>query len=199
VTVGKDAAGAFQLDLERLLGTAAQHQRHFAAGRPAQFLLDFSQRQVVGRVLVDRKDDVAGLDVGGGGGRPVARRDDLDLAVFEGNRDTGRCAVVGGAGLQRLVFVLRQVHRMRVEAGQHAGDRGLHELAVGHRLDGVVADALERLAEQVELLVDAALAAFCLRQGRDRRQKDDQGDRDYRFTHVPTISRGGCPAKASAH
>ena len=61
-----------------LLAAAAHHQRDLAAGRAAQFLLDLRQGQVVGRVLVDREDHVAGLDLGLGGRRAVARRDDLD-------------------------------------------------------------------------------------------------------------------------
>ena len=46
---------------------------------------------------------------------------------------------------------------MGIEARQHAGDRGLHELLVGDRIDRIVPNPLKRLAEQVELLVDAAL------------------------------------------
>jgi hypothetical protein len=42
---------------------------------------------------------------------------------------------------------------MRIERGQHAVDRGLDQLLVVRRLDVVVADALEHLAEQVELLI----------------------------------------------
>src|SRR3712207_7750335 len=41
-----------------------------------------------------------------------------------------------------------QVHRTRIEIGQHAGDRGAHELAVADRLDRVVANPVEGLAEE---------------------------------------------------
>ena len=44
---------------------------------------------------------------------------------------------------------------MRIERGQHAVDRRLDQLLVVRRLDVVVADALEHLAEQVELFIGA--------------------------------------------
>src|SRR5204863_3921827 len=73
--------------------------------------------------------------------------------------------------------------RMRIEPGQHARDGGLDQLAVADRLDRVLADALERLAEQVQLIVNPALAALCLRQRRRRRQKRDQSRGHEPFTH----------------
>jgi hypothetical protein len=44
---------------------------------------------------------------------------------------------------------------VRVEAGQHAVDGALDQLVVLHRLDVGGADALEHLAEQVQLLIGA--------------------------------------------
>src|SRR6202043_2211104 len=108
------------------------------------------------------------------GGRAVAWRDDLQLAVVERHDEPGRGALLAGRRLQHLVFGLVQINRTRVEPGQHPGDRGLDQLVVADRLDRILADTLERLAEQIELLVDAALAGFLLRQGRRRYQKNDQ-------------------------
>jgi len=48
---------------------------------------------------------------------------------------------------------------MRVEAGQHAGDRGLHQLAVGDRVDRVMADPFKGFVKQIELFEDTAVAA----------------------------------------
>jgi hypothetical protein len=42
---------------------------------------------------------------------------------------------------------------MRIEAGQHAADRGLHKLAVIGLLDIVAAHPLEHVAEQIELAI----------------------------------------------
>ena len=86
----------------------------------------------------------------------------------------GRGAFIGLRVLQRLVFGLAHIRGMRIEPGQHARDRGLDQLAVANRLDRVLADTLERLAEQVELIVNPAFAALCLRQRGGRRQKHDQ-------------------------
>ena len=91
---------------------------------------------------------------------------------------------------------------MRAETGQHAGDRGLDQLAVGDRFDRIVTDPLEGLAEQVELLVNPALAALLLRHGRSGHEQDGQGERDCRFTHTCGSPRGrltGRFTKAPAH
>ena len=64
---------------------------------------------------------------------------------------------------------------MRVERGQHAVDRGLDQLALVDLLDILRADPLEDVAEQVELLVDAAVALLRKqRPGHLRRRHETQ-------------------------
>ena len=191
--------GPLDLDLDRLVAAAPHHQRDLAVRRPAQLLLDLWQGHVVGRLLVDAENQIAGLDVDLGGGRSVARRHDLGDAVVHRQHEPGRGAVLRRLRLQCLVLGFGQVHRARIETGQHAGDRGAHELAVADRLDRVVADPLERLAEQVQLLVNgAARAARCSlppfvcgaavcdsavpAQRHRRRNERDQSERQNRFT-----------------
>src|SRR5947209_13650059 len=48
---------------------------------------------------------------------------------------------------------------MRVERGQHAVDGILHQRLLVDRLDIVATDALQHVAEQIELLVELALVA----------------------------------------
>jgi hypothetical protein len=55
---------------------------------------------------------------------------------------------------------------MRVERGQHAVDRRLDQRAFVDLFDVVGADALEHVAEQVELLVDGGVARLFL--GKER-------------------------------
>src|SRR5438477_8777988 len=88
---------------------------------------------------------------------------------------------------------LVQIDRTRVEAGQHAGDRGLDQLLVGDRLDRVLADPLEGLAEKIELLVDAALAGLLLRQRGCWQQQNGQSRGEKPLTHK------FMPPKAGAH
>ena len=187
----KFARGALQLGLDRRAGATTQHQRDLAIGRTAQFLLDLRQGQVVGRLLVDREDQIAGLEAGRRRRRTVARRDHLHCPVVERHDQAGRGALVGGRGFQRLVFVLVQIHRTRIEAGQHAGDRGLDQLLVGDRFDRILPDPLEGLAEQVQLLVDAALAGFLLRQSGHRQQQDGQPGGKKPFTHKSMSPKSG--------
>jgi len=54
---------------------------------------------------------------------------------------------------------------MRVERRQHAVDGVLHQRLLVDRLDIVAADALQHVAEQVELLVELALVGSRLGRG----------------------------------
>ena len=172
----------------------AQGQRDLAVDRPAQLLLDLGQRQVVNRLLVDREDRLAGLDPGGRGRRAVARRHHLDLSALQGDDEPGRADIGLGRRLQRLVFGFAQIGAMRVEARQHPGDRGLDKLTVGDRLDRILTNPLERLAKQVELLVDPALGVLRLRKSRSRREQHQQRERRHPFAHAHQFS-----TRASAH
>ena len=49
---------------------------------------------------------------------------------------------------------------VRIEARQHAADRGIDQLFVGDRVDCVLTDTLEGFVEQIELLVNRVLVAL---------------------------------------
>jgi len=51
---------------------------------------------------------------------------------------------------------------VRIEPGQHPGDRRADQLCVADRVDRITANALEGLAEQGQLFVSAGLAALRL-------------------------------------
>ena len=104
-------------------------------------------------LTVDLDDQVIGHDAGTRGRRVVDRRDHLDDAVL--HRDFDAQPAELAAGLDAHVLELLGVHvaRMRIERGQHAVDGGFDHLGLVGLFDIVGADAVEHVAEQVELLV----------------------------------------------
>ncbi len=69
------------------------------------------------------------------GGRVVDRRDDLDQAVFHGDFDAEAAELAARLHLHVAEALGIHVARMRIEAGQHAVDGGLDQLAVVRLLD----------------------------------------------------------------
>ena len=98
-------------------------------------------------------DDVVGHDAGLGRGRLVDRRHHLDQAVFHGDLDAEAAELAARLHLHVAEALGVHVARMRVEARQHAVDRGLDQLGVVRLLHVVGADPLEHVAEQRELPV----------------------------------------------
>ena len=96
-------------------------------------------------------DDVVRQDAGLGGGRVVDRRDDLDQAVFHRDFDAETAELAARLHLHVAEALRVHVARMRIEPGEHAVDRLLDQLGVVRLLDVVGADALEHVAEQIEL------------------------------------------------
>ncbi len=74
-------------------------------------------------------------------------------AVFHRDLDAEAAELAAGLHLHVAEALGIHVARMRIEAGQHAGDRGLDQLAVVGLLDIVAAHALEHVAEQIELAI----------------------------------------------
>ena len=68
---------------------------------------------------------------------------------------------------------------MRIEAGEHAVDRGFDELAVVRLLDVIGAHPLEHVAEQIELAVGVGSRRFGARSDKDhvglRREQREPG------------------------
>ena len=69
------------------------------------------------------------------GRRIVDRRDHLDQAVFHGDLDAEAAELAAGLHLHVAEALGIHVARMRIEAGQHAVDRGFDQLAVVGLLD----------------------------------------------------------------
>ncbi len=122
-------------------------------GRAAHLLDGFAERQALHLLAVELGDDVAGQDAGLVGRRVVDRRDHLDELVLHGDLDAEPEELAAGLHLHVLIVFGVQVARMRIERGQHAVDRRLDQICVIGLLDIVGADALEHVAEQIELPV----------------------------------------------
>ena len=121
--------------------------------RAAHALDRFRQGEAHDRFAVDMADEVARLQPGARRRGVVDRRYDLDQAVFHRDLDAEAAELAAGLHLHVLELARRQEARMRVQRREHPLDGGLDELFVGHVLDIFRADALEHVAEQVELAV----------------------------------------------
>ena len=111
-------------------------------------------------------DEVAGLDAGPVGRRALDRRHDLDEAVLLGDLDAEPAELALGLHPHVVEVPGGQVARMRIQMRQHPVDRALDQLLVLDLLDIGGADALEDVAEEVELLVNRLLLVGLLRQDR---------------------------------
>lgn len=87
------------------------------------------------------------------GGRVVDGGHDLHQAVFHGDLDAQPAELAARLHLHVAVVLWREVARMRIERAQHAVDRGLHEGRVVGNLHIVGSNALEHVAEEVQLPV----------------------------------------------
>src|ERR1700723_2674105 len=81
----------------------------------------------------------------------VDGRDHLDQAVLHRHLDAKPAELAVGGLLHFAPGLLVHVARMRIKCRDHAADRTLDQLGVVRLFDGVGPDALEYLAEQVEL------------------------------------------------
>ena len=125
------------------------------------------------------------------GRRVVDRRDDLDQAVLHRDLDAEAAELAAGLHLHVAEALGVQVARMRVERGQHAVDRGLDQLGLVGLLDIVGADALEHVAEQVELLVGVGI-------GRRPGHAEGVPERARRTRHPPAPDRNSATGNSSS-
>ena len=136
-------------DLDRGIDALAlDRQRDLGAGIAAHLIDRLAERQPFDRLAVQRGDQVAGLDSGVRGRRVVDRADHPDQPLILGDLDPEAAELA--LRLHLHVAELRGVHvsRMRIEPGQHAVQRLLDQLLVGHRLHVFGAHPLEHVAEQ---------------------------------------------------
>src|SRR6202023_298412 len=121
-----------------------------------------AEGQIVSRLLVDRKDQVSGINAGLRCRRPVLRRDHLQLSVLDRHHHSDAGHVVVRGVLHRPEGGLVEKGRARIEPGQHSGDRRIDQLCVGNRIDRILTDPFERLVEEVEFFVHAVLTRLLL-------------------------------------
>ena len=137
---------------------------------------------------------VAGLQAGACRRRIVDRRDDLDEAALHGDFDPQPAKLAAGLNLHIVEILCIQVIRMGIERGQHAVDRRFYQSIVADFVDIFGADALEDLAEQIELLVGfRRVGRRCRAEVLAQREHEDGGsDRRHetRTLHPLTLCLG---------
>ena len=176
-----DVAG--DRDFDRLVRALAHHaQLDLGVDRSTHLFDGLVQGQALHRFVVEMGDDVVGQDAGLGGGRLVDRRHHLHEAVFHRDFDAETAEFAAGLHLHVTEALGVHVARMRIEAGQHAVDRGFDQLGVVGPLDIVGAHALEHVAEQIEVAIGV---------GRRRSLRAHAGKHDARL-HRDQSERCAC-------
>ena len=143
---------------------ALDGQLDLGVGRAAHLVDRVVQAQPLHGLAVERQDQVARLDAGAAGRRVVDRADHLDEAVVLRHLDAEAAELAAGLHLHVAERLGVHVVAVRVEAGEHAVDGVLDQVAVVHRLDIVGAHPLEHVAEQGQQPVGLGPSAV-LRQG----------------------------------
>ena len=156
-------------------GAAHDLELHRRVDRAAHLVDRLVERHALGRIVVDRRDDVARHHARLGGRRVVDRADDLDQAVLLRHFDAETAELAVGLHLHVAIGLRVHVARVRVERTQHAVDRRFDQLRLVGLLDVVVANLLEHVAEQIELAIgvggggEGALRQFGQRMREDAR------------------------------
>src|SRR5690606_3514623 len=146
-------------------------------GRAAHQLDRFVQRHALGGGVVDLDDQVARHDAGARGRGVLDGRDDLDEAVFGADLDAQAAELALRGGLHFTEGVGIQVRGVRIQVRHHAGNGVVDEGLVVDRLDVVVLDGGEHVAELTELVERQGAAALGERRDahaeQDARQRAD--------------------------
>ena len=130
---------------------AVNREDHLGGGLATHAFHGLVQAQAFDGGVVDLGDQVVGLDASAKGGRAFNRGDDFDQPVFLGNFDAhaDKFARSTFAELFERLFV--KVHRMRVQAGNHARDGVGDEFFLVHRLHIVALDQAKNGGELLQL------------------------------------------------
>ena len=148
---------AHDLDVEGIiLAFAHDGERDRRVDRPAHLVDRLLEREADDLLAVQMRDEVVGLQACLGGRRVVDGGDDLHhaRALLHCHLDAEAAELAARLHLHVAVVLRVQVGRVRVEGGEHAVDRRIDQHRVVRLVDIVAADALEHVAEQVQLLVD---------------------------------------------
>ena len=163
--------------LDVLLGAASDLELNGRIDGAAHLLDRLIERQPLGRLIVDRGDDVAGHDPGLGGRRVVDRRHDLDEPIFLGDLDSKSAEFALRLNLHVLERLGVHVARMGVERREHAVDGGLDQLGLVGLFDVVAADLVEHVAEEIELAIGVGRRRIGRRTHVGQRLRRSDGDR----------------------
>ena len=150
---------ALQRNVDRIeLSFVHDAQRDFRADLAAQTPDRTVEIVRLHGLAVDAHDRVAGLDAGALGGRIVDRRDDAQRA-FDLHDFDAEAVVAAGRVFGEIVDLLAiEVFAVRIEAGEQAADRRLHQLMVVDVLDiGLLDQAVDRSERADVLQIDAVL------------------------------------------
>ena len=149
---------AHDFDVERLiLALAHDRQRDRRIDRTAHLLDRLLERQADDLLAVEMGDQIVGLQASLGGRRVVDGRNDLDDAVLHGDFDAEAAELAARLHLHVAEILRTEVGGVRIERRQHAVDRRFDQHGVVGLFDVVGANALEHVAEQIELLVDLGI------------------------------------------
>src|SRR5690606_27622073 len=141
--------------VERLVATFAHYGELYRRVDRAAHLFDsLLERQPDDLLIVEMRDQVVGLDACPLSRRAVDGCDHLDHAVLHRDLDAEAAELTPRLHLHVAEMLRAEISRMRVERRQHAVDRRLDELGVVRLLDIVGTNALQHVAEQVELPVN---------------------------------------------
>ena len=167
---------AFQRVIHRLGGAFAHHGDLDRSARCTAHLVDrFLQGGAVDEFTIEVGDIIARFDAGACRWRIIGRRDNLDRAVFGGDRQSQPAIFAIGVLAHVLIFADIEIRRMRIKAGEHAVDGALDQFLVIGLVDIIGADAFKNVHQHVELLVGFAFAGGADRSSAGNRQHGDNG------------------------
>ena len=147
-------------NFQRFVLAFAQHgEGDVGALLPAHALNRLGQCQSQHRLVIQMRDQIIGQHARALGRRVVDRRDHLDQPLINGDFNAKPAKLAARLYLHVFKALGRQIGRMRVERGQHAGQRRLDQLFVAWRIDIFRAHAFQNIAKQRELLVKRQLVA----------------------------------------
>src|SRR5208282_1506041 len=168
-------------------GAPMKRQLDLAALGPAHPLDGLGQRHVLGEVVVDLDDLVAGLESGAIRRRVLDRRNYGERAILDGYFDSESAEAAAGLDLEVAVQVGRQVGAMRVERRQHAADGAVDQPFGRYRFNVVFLHDCEHAREGVELLVGVVRERLCSAHGDLLEDKETGGQAD-RQGDGPSVS-----------
>ncbi len=184
--------GAGDSELQRLLETGAQDRdAHLGPFGSLEARDRFVDRQLVGGLVLDTLDDVAGADPQPGGGRAVDRCDDGQAAIAHSDENSQSVETRLLLFAHRRVGGRRQKAGVRIEGPQHAVDRGVDQVAEVDLSPVARARRLEQLGVEPEIAARVLPESEQPVPGQpaDHGREEEQQDR----SETPTSTHGGDP------